>query len=228
MHLAPNTLFHRVPAELSSADATLAIPVSNGIDWVTRGGALSPGESVVVQGPGQHGLACVAAARRCGAGRVVLTGTSADRDRLDAGHALGADEVVIVDQVTDVTEAVLDALGTWADIVVDAVPMNPEPISIGIRVLAPGGRLVVAGAKRGRPAAVDTDIIFKRELSIVGVAARASRAQALALQWLAEDPTLITAFAPERLPLDQVELGLRLAAGAHAPDHYPVHVVVTP
>ena len=52
-----------VPESLDAGLATLFIPVSNGLSWLRATGRLQPGESVVVLGVGQHGLASVAAAR---------------------------------------------------------------------------------------------------------------------------------------------------------------------
>jgi alcohol dehydrogenase len=78
-YLAPRTSAHPVPESLDAGLATLFIPVSSGLSWVRAAGRLKPGESVAALGVGQHGLASVAAARRCGAGIVVavaLTGRS--------------------------------------------------------------------------------------------------------------------------------------------------------
>ena len=83
-------------ALLARADlATLFIPVSNGLSWVRSAGRLSPGESAAVIGVGQHGLACVAAARRCGSGTLVAVGRAGDQARLDAAVKLGADVMLV-------------------------------------------------------------------------------------------------------------------------------------
>ena len=63
LFLHPATVFHRVPDGIAGRHAALALPLSNGIEWAYLQGRAGPGDVVVIQGPGQQGLACVAAAR---------------------------------------------------------------------------------------------------------------------------------------------------------------------
>jgi threonine dehydrogenase-like Zn-dependent dehydrogenase len=65
--LHPGTVFHRVPDGLEGRHAALALPIANGIEWAYLHGCAGPGDVVLIQGPGQQGLACVAAAREAGA-----------------------------------------------------------------------------------------------------------------------------------------------------------------
>jgi alcohol dehydrogenase len=109
-YLAPATSAHLVPESLGAELATLFIPVANGLSWLRAAAGLRPGESAVVVGVGQHGLAAVAAARRCGAGTVVAVGRSGDDARLKAARRLGADLVIDADR-EDWAAAVLDATG---------------------------------------------------------------------------------------------------------------------
>src|SRR6266536_250721 len=67
LYLHPRAIVHAV-GDLPAQLATLFVPVANGIRWVLQQGGLQLGQTVVVQGPGQHGLGCVAAARHGGAG----------------------------------------------------------------------------------------------------------------------------------------------------------------
>lgn len=230
VYLHPRAILHRVPEGLSPAAATLAIPVSNGLDWLGRAAGLRPGESVVVHGPGQHGLACVAAAARLGAGRIVMTGTRHDGRRLEAARALGADAAVVADaDAGNLDEMITGALGGRApDVIVDVTPRAAEPILSAVRLLAPAGRLVLAGAKRGElVSGFDPDLVFRKELSILGVAARSSQSMAAALAWLAEKPETFEPLDGTVLALGELELGLAMAGGELAGDR-PVHVVVTP
>ena len=79
-HLHFNTVFHHVPAGVSARHAALALPLSNGIEWTVLQGKAGPGQTVVIQGPGQQGLACVVAAREAGAERIIVTGRVMDED----------------------------------------------------------------------------------------------------------------------------------------------------
>jgi threonine dehydrogenase-like Zn-dependent dehydrogenase len=246
-YLAPATSAHLVPDSLSAELATLFIPVSNGLSWLRSAAGLRPGESAVVVGVGQHGLASVAAARRCGAGTVVAVGRSGDDARLRAAVQLGADVVVNADH-EDWAAAVLNATGRdaterdaagrdaagrasadfgGADVLVDTTPAATDILASAVGCLATGGRIVVAGLKHGASSAVPTDVLVRREIEIRGVAARESWAIDSALAWIAEDPGLFAAFSSVTVGLPGVEYAL-LALGGEAGGERPVHAVVLP
>jgi threonine dehydrogenase-like Zn-dependent dehydrogenase len=226
-YLAPRTSAHAVPESLEAGLATLFVPVSNGLSWLRAAGRLAPGESVVVVGVGQHGLASVAAARRCGAGTLVAVGRSGDQARLDAAVKLGADVVVDAD-CEDWAAAVLDVTGQLgADLLVDTAPGATDVLTCAARCVAIGGRVVVAGLKHGASSAVPTDVLVRREIEIRGVAARESWAIDAALAWLAQDPALFGAFSSVTVGLAGVEQAL-LALGGEAGGPRPVHAVVQP
>jgi threonine dehydrogenase-like Zn-dependent dehydrogenase len=226
-YLAPRTSAHAVAESLEAGLATLFIPVSNGLSWVRAAGRLVPGESVVVIGAGQHGLACVAAARRGGAGTVVAVGRSGDQARLDAAVKLGAGIVVDADR-EDWGDTVLKATGQLgADLLVDTAPGATDVLARAARCVAIGGRVVVAGLKGGASSAVPTDVLVRREIEIRGVAARESWAIDAALAWLAQDPALFGAFSSVTVGLAEVEQAL-LALGGEGGGPRPVHAVVQP
>jgi alcohol dehydrogenase len=246
-YLAPATSAHLVPESLSAELATLFIPVANGLSWLRAAAGLRPGESAVVVGVGQHGLAAVAAARRCGAGTVVAVGRSGDDARLRAAKRLGADLVINADQ-EDWAAAVRDATirdGTGrdgtapdatghapdgpsgADVLVDTTPGATDVLESAAGCVAVGGRIVVAGLKHGQSSPVPTDVLVRREIEVRGVAARESWAIDSAMAWIAEDPELFAAFSSVTVGLRDVEHAL-LALGGEAEGERPVHAVVLP
>jgi threonine dehydrogenase-like Zn-dependent dehydrogenase len=226
-YLAPRTSAHVVPESLEAELATLFIPVSNGLSWLRAAGRMYPGESVVVVGVGQHGLACVAAARRGGSGTLVAVGRAGDQARLDAAVKLGADVVVDSDH-EDWADAVLAVTGQHgADLLVDTAPGATDVLARAARCVAIGGRVIVAGLKHGGSSAVPTDVLVRREIEIRGVAARESWAIDAALTWIAQDPALFGAFSSVTVGLGDVEQAL-LALGGEAGGLRPVHAVVQP
>jgi alcohol dehydrogenase len=219
-YLAPRTSAHAVPESLDAGLATLFIPVSNGLSWLRAAGRLQPGESVVVLGAGQHGLASVAAARKCGAGLVTAVGKAGDRARL-------ADLVVDADS-GDWAAAVLDATGKrGADLLVDTTPGATDILATAARCAAIGGRMIVAGLKHGASSPLPTDVLVRREIEVRGVAARESWAIDAALGWMAQDPALFGAFSSVTVGLADVERALR-TLGGEAGGLRPVHAVVEP
>lgn len=225
LYLHPDAVVHRADEALPVDLATLFVPVANGIAWLSEAASLRPGDSVVVLGPGQHGLACVAAARRLGAGPVVVAGLPADRERLAAAEALGATATTsdtqrlaaLVDRVTD---------GHGADVVIDITPGAGDPIRTAVELAAVGGCIVLAGSKDGAVDGFPANEVFRKELTLRGVYARHSSAVEVALRWLADDPD---AFAPLRGPtfsLSQLDTALAVAAGRTG--SRPPHVTVVP
>jgi hypothetical protein len=84
--------------------------------------------------------------------------------------------------------------------------------------------VVLAGAKRGRVAAIDVDWVFRRELRIHGVAARQSWAVDAALDLLLRDGDILAALDGPAFPL----AGVTAAIEALVEPSPPVHTVVVP
>ena len=97
-YIHPRAVMHKVPANVPPRMAAMALPLGNGFQWAVLDGGASVGETVVVQGPGQQGLACVVAAKAAGARTVISTGLARDRQRLDVAKKLGADHTIAVDE----------------------------------------------------------------------------------------------------------------------------------
>jgi alcohol dehydrogenase len=225
--LDPSASVHVVPPGLDSDLATLFVPVSNGLSWLHSSAQLRPGESVLVIGVGQHGLATVAAARRLGAGVVMAAGRSGDDSRLEAARALGADVVINVDRRA-LADAVADVLGAdGVDVIIDAAPLSTTVTGQAVTLAAIGGRVVVAGVKNGALSPIDTDVLHRREITVRGVAARESWAVDAALEWLHAQPQTFDPFGSLKVGLDSVTRAL-LALGGELAGDRPLHAVVDP
>ena len=218
---------HHVPPGLDPVLAALFIPVANGLSWIGDAARLRAGETVLVLGPGQHGLGTAAAARRLGASCVIVAGVGGDDGRLAAARALGADAVVNVDEQS-LREVVLDLTGgAGMDVTVDTTPLATSAMATAVELAAVGGRIIVAGAKAGAASPLDTDTLHRRELVVRGVAARESRAIDAAVAWLAAEPERFKPFGGLTVGLDGVE-GALLALGGESDGDRPLHAVVVP
>ncbi|MEV6899210.1 alcohol dehydrogenase catalytic domain-containing protein [Amycolatopsis sp. NPDC051372] len=220
--LPANAVTHRVPSGLSDDLAAWVLPYANAIDWVTGAGALRGGETVVVLGPGYHGLAVAAAARRAGAGRVFVTGLARDTQRLEMAEALGAHPVVVAEETVrfgHLPEGV-------ADVVVDTVGSDPSVLDPAVALLGHGGRLVLTSPKNPAPITLDSASLFRQGLHVAAVRGRSPEAIADALTSLTAGDSGLDAVPTVEVDLDgTAEMLTRLAAGT-GPES--PHVVVRP
>ncbi len=136
MYLPWNAVLHKVPDGVTAELAGLVTPLSNGIEWALLAAGVGYADTVLIQGPGQQGLAQVVACKQAGASKIMITGATRDRARLDLALDLGADEAIDIEQ-DDVQERVMDATGgKGVDFVLDCTSRaGVGPVLLGIDVL---------------------------------------------------------------------------------------------
>ena len=107
--------------------------------------ALQLGDTVLVQGTGAVGLSIIALAKLSGASRVVAFGAPADR--LALARAMGADEIIDVQQTTVEQRAAqvreLTA-GLGVDVAIEAAG-SARAVEEALTLIRDGGRYVIAG-----------------------------------------------------------------------------------
>lgn len=170
MYLDPMSIVHRIDPKLPIELAALYQPIAAGIRWVAQESGMQIGDTVVIMGCGQRGLASVVAAREAGAAHVIVTGLETDVHKLELARTLGADTTIFAD-VEDVIDRVMElTLGRGADVVVDLAAVSMQPIVDSIEVARPGGTIVFAAIKGGGAAATGfvPDRIVMKELTIKG------------------------------------------------------------
>ncbi len=221
LYLHPRMVFHRVPAGVAPHHAPLALPLSNGFEWVVQEGRAGPGQTVVVIGPGQQGLACVVAAKESGADLVVSVGLSRDQERLKMASLLGADITVDAD-----TESLVDVVrqatgGRMADLVVDAAAGSASTLNQGLALLRKRGVLVCA-IGRG-PVEVDMQLVRTRAISLRGLRGHSWASVEWALHLLASGRRPYSDLSAGTLPLTAVDEAIRRTA-----DGEVMHVSIDP
>ncbi len=171
MYLSPTSVLHKVDAALPAEVAALYNSMGAGVRWACHLGEVRIGETVLVLGAGQRGIAAVVAARAAGAGTIIITGLAADAHKLALAREFGADHTIVVDgdaaentveRVTEITG------GDLADVALELTPMAAEPITDALLSVRRGGRVVLAGLKGNREIPVCTDLIINRALTVRG------------------------------------------------------------
>jgi threonine dehydrogenase-like Zn-dependent dehydrogenase len=218
--LPANAVLHPVPDDLNAQDAVWTLPLANAFDW-TAGSAELPGASVVVVGPGLHGLCAVVAARLCGASTIVVAGLPHDRPRLAMARELGATDVV-----ENVGDGLLDAVraatgGQGADLVVHTAGPDVAASTTLVRRL---GTLVLAGIGGTTP--LDGAALVRGAVTVRGVRGRDPRWVTRALEELAAGTTRLESVPTRTVAIDGV--GHVYDAMRHGELSATPHVVVRP
>jgi threonine dehydrogenase-like Zn-dependent dehydrogenase len=225
-YLHPNAVFHKVPAHVPAAQAALALPLGNGVEWAYLQGGAGIGQTVVVQGPGQQGLACVIAAKEAGASCVILTGLSNDHRRLELAHRLGADYTIDI-QKQDLLETVADITkGKMADLVIDCASGGPGTVVSAIQLARKRGRVILGGWKRRRIPEFDSDILISNFLTVKGLLGHSFQAVEMALQIIASGRYPLAEMCTHMFGLNEVDEALRTVGGEGQPD--AIHCSVDP
>ncbi len=229
LYLAPDAMLLPVPASLDPVLATAFNPLGAGIRWAVEIPETGPGDIVAVLGPGIRGLSAAAAAKRAGAGFVMVTGRGArDAPRLEAASAFGAD-LVVDTEVDDARQRLHEATGERADVVVDVTAKAPAVPGEALHLVRPGGAVVLAGT-RGSPDApgFDPDVIVYKEIRVLGALGVDAKNYRAALDLLGEG---IFPFAelPRRVAgFGDLEDLVRTMAGESEGAAPPVHAVFQP
>lgn len=207
--IKPSAVMHAIPDGVSTAEAALVNALGAGFGW-TEEADIRPGDTVLVLGPGQRGLACAIAALERGAGRVVMTGLPSDAFKLDLAHELGVAHTIEVDESTDVAGELLAVTGGLADRTID-VTSSPRTTVDALRATRRGGTVVLAGVKGARsPSDFRSDDIVLNRLTVKGVISAGSWGQDQALRLLETGQLPLDHLAPRAVPLDEAERGLLL------------------
>ena len=150
IHLHPNAILHKVRGDIPAEVAVMFNPLGAGVRWAAHLGGVGLGDTVLILGAGQRGLAAVLAARTAGAGTIIVTGLGRDAGKLALAREFGADHTIDV-EAEDTVARVLDITGgAGADIVLELTPMAlaADP---GRGARRPVGRAGGARRAEGRP-----------------------------------------------------------------------------
>jgi threonine dehydrogenase-like Zn-dependent dehydrogenase len=227
-YLHAHTVFHKVPSGVSPQHAALALPLSNGIEWTYLQGHAGPGQTVLIQGPGQQGLACVVAAREAGAHRIIVTGlsTPTDQFRLKMATQLGADHVINIDSV-DLMQTVADITGgQMADLVIDCASGGPESVNSAIALARKKGRVILGGQKRQTIPNFNSDRIIANFLTVKGMRGHSYRSVELAMQLIASNRYGVQSMSTHVFKLNQTDLALKSLVGLGVDEN--LHMTVNP
>ncbi|HYC24328.1 MAG TPA: zinc-binding dehydrogenase [Candidatus Bathyarchaeia archaeon] len=228
MYLDPHSLVHRVRKDIPASTAALFNPLGAGFRWAVELPDTGPGDTVLVIGPGQRGLASVVAARAAGADAIIVIGLARDAAKLALARELGADHVIDAD-AEDARARVKELTGgRGADVVIEVSANAPEPVAEALHYVAIGGRIVLAGVK-GFKAVPDfvSDLVVVKEAHIIGAFGVTSRSYAAAIRLIESGRLPLEKMHTHDFPLEEAERAIQVLAG-EIPGEQSIHSCLVP
>ncbi len=228
LYLAPDVLATKVSADLPAETAVLIGSVmANGFQWAVRAGGVKIGDFVLIQGPGQQGLACTFAARQAGAARIFVSGIGRDAKRLELAKRFGAHRTINVEQEEVVDVIRRETEGAMADLVID-VSGNPKAIQISVDSLRRQGTMVLGGLTGDAtvtPMLMDT--LVWNEIRLQGVFTADNDATEAVMRLIETAQFPVQEMVSHIFRLDETEQCIR-AVGGEIPGLYPTKALIKP
>jgi len=228
MYLHPNSVVHRMSSTLPPQIAVMFNPLGAGFRWAVEMPDTRPGDTVVILGPGQRGLASVIACREVGAGTIIVTGLAADARKLELARAFGADHTIDVENENAVHRVKEITGGRGADVVVDVSAYATQPVVDALSMVRTGGRVVLAGVKGFRPVeGLVSDLIVMKEIRIMGAIGVTSTGYRSAIRLLESGRVPVARMHTHDFALSDAELAIRTLA-REIPDDESIHSCLVP
>lgn len=228
LYLPPRARIHQVSRSLKPEVGILICAVfGNAIRWLQIVGGLKKGDIVVIEGPGQQGLAGIVVAKEAGAEKVIVTGTSKDKVRFEMAKILGADEVIDVEKADPIGRIKEMTRGRMADMVMDVTGSVKGAIH-AIELVKKKGTVILPGLYgMDREVPLILDKIVYKEVRIQGVFSHDSQSVLPAIR-LAETATYpLEKMVTHRFSLEEAEKAIQVAGGEMEGED-PIKVVIVP
>lgn len=194
--LAPARNCLVLPEGFDAGIASLTEPMVIGARAVSVGG-VSPGDRVLVLGPGAIGQTVALMAREAGAAEVTITGRD-DAARFAVLRRLGFDRLVEAGAVSGRFDVVFEAVGI------------PELVAESLPLLRREGVLVVCGI-HPRPAAIPLNTLVREQLQLRGTNRGKQADWQRAFDFVLREGVALAPMVTHRLPLRDGLAGFDLA-----------------
>ena len=228
LYLPPRARVHKVSHDLLPEVGVLICAVlGNGIRWLQMIGGVSHGDTVVIQGPGQQGLAGVIVAKEAGVGKIIVTGMKKDRVRFELAKIFGADEIINVEKEDPVEAVKKFTQGRMADLVMD-VTGNPKGAATAIDLVKKRGTVILPGLYgMDKEIPLVLDQIIYQEVRVQGVFSHDFRSVIPAIHLAESKKYPLEKMVTHRFPLEEAEKAVKVAGGEIEGEN-PIKVVITP
>jgi L-iditol 2-dehydrogenase len=206
--IVPADLAFKIPQAVSLDEAALCEPLACVVRSVIERATVKAGDYVLVSGPGTMGLLTMQLAMASG-GKVVVTGTSVDKDRLQLASELGAFAVIDVEaeDVYHKTAMITDGLGF--DVAFECAGAAPSADTC-LKLLKKTGLYVQVGLF-GKKISFDMDLALKKEIVMTNSYASERTSWVRALRLLELRQVNVNPLISAKLPLAEWQRGFEMA-----------------
>ena len=157
----PARCLHSVPDQIPFEEACLTEPCCVAYSAVIANTRITPGDRVIVLGPGTIGILCAAMARLCGA-EVAIVGLEADRHRLAIAEQYGCESII-----GDASDWAKQRDGLGADCVIDAAGASMT-LKIALQLVRPNGKITKVGWGP-QPLGFSLDPLVQKNITLQGI-----------------------------------------------------------
>ena len=209
MQPAPRTSGYshpKVPESMRGKDLpALSEPIACCVRGVLEQTDIKPGDKVLITGPGFMGLMCNQLAKLCGA-YTIISGTPADKARLELALKQGADRVV--DNGDDLKKVVEEVTDGGVDIVLECSG-SPYAIPGALDAIRKQGAWTQVGMY-GKDVTVAMDTINRKELDFKGTFATANSTWEKLVKLYELDKLQLDDYVSARIPLENWKEGFEM------------------
>lgn len=198
---------HKLPSNIDFTTGALSEPLACATHVVMEQAKVLANEIVLVLGPGPFGLLVTQVARAQGA-TVVICGTSGDEPRLALAKKFGANEAINL-QNQDIGKSLKKLTSGYGADVVFECSGALAAVRLGLELVRKKGKYVQAGILH-QSVSLDFDqILFDREITLIGSRTQKPSAWIKALELMRQERVDLKSLVTDKLPLTQWEKGFR-------------------
>ena len=203
----PEHNVQKLPDNVSFVEGATIEPMCCAVEAVIELTRVKPEDVVLVSGPGLIGQLTAQLAQICG-GRVIMTGTGRDKDRLAHAKASGIHHTLNL-ETDDVAALVMQMTGGLGADVVFECSGAPAAARSGIKLLRRGGQYTQVGLF-GKPFEIDFEQIAYKEAKVPGSLGQNWQNWNLAMKLLKAERIKLLPLVSHVLPLDRWKEGFEL------------------
>lgn len=228
LYLPPHAMIHKISEDVPAEAAVLVCAVlGNAVRWLRQMGSVSIGHTVVIEGPGQQGLAGVVVAKESGAAKIIVTGVTQDQRRFEMARLLGADYCIDISREDPVKTVQEITGGEMADVVMD-VTGHKEGAIAAIDMVKRGGTVVLPGLYgTAKEVPLLLDKVVVNEIRLQGVYSHNLTSVGPAIKIVESRKYPLEKMVTHRFPLREAEKAVRTVAG-EVEGEDPIKVVLLP